>query len=95
MSPKRKIKQCFGSQGSKVKEAEPNLSCNLSAAEPSSLNDPHLMFLPLAAQEQDSDSEKKKQQPRNNNKKVPLPPQSPFESSHGLARRNFCSALLP
>lgn len=59
MSPKRKIKQCFGSQGSKVKEAEPNLSCNLSAAEPSSLNDPHLMFLPLAAQEQDSDSEKK------------------------------------
>lgn len=60
MSPKRKIKQCFGSQGSKVKEAEPNLSCNLSAAEPSSLNDPHLMFLPLAAQEQDSVSEKKK-----------------------------------
>lgn len=69
MSPKRKIKQCFGSQGSKVKEAEPNLSCNLSAAEPSSLNDPHLMFLPLAAQEQDSVSEKKNNNPETTTKK--------------------------
>lgn len=74
MSPKRKIKQCFGSQGSKVKEAEPNLSCNLSAAEPSSLNDPHLMFLPLAAQEQDSDSEKKTPTTQKQQQKSPSPP---------------------
>jgi len=40
-------------QKSKVKETELNLSCNLSAAEPSSLRDPHLVFLPLVATEQD------------------------------------------
>lgn len=49
-------KECFSSQRSTAKETELNLPCNLSSAEPSSLSDPHLMF--LAAQEQDSISEK-------------------------------------
>lgn len=95
MSPIRKIRECFNLQRSKVKETELNLSCNLSATEPSSLNDPHLMFLPLAAQEQDSVSEKNN--PRTKKNPTPLlPPQFSFESRHDLARRNFfpCTSTL-
>lgn len=59
-------------RGTKVKEVELNLSHNLSAAEPSSLNEPHLVFLPLCSTRTGLCFRKK--QPRNNNnKKIPHP----------------------